>query len=186
MHYAGDMSRFALLAVPVWLVLRTVWLTRREQTPRPWRELWMAILVLYLIGLFSQTLLPLPRTEGGLSALLERAEERARAGLGINLIPLATIRAFAQHGTPSQNLINLAGNVGIFIPLGILLPALWSKLRALWKTLLLCAACSLFIECFQLFIGRSVDVDDLLLNTLGGLAGYLLFAVGRAIFSGRK
>ena len=31
------------------------------------------------------------------------------------------------------------------------------------------------IEFLQLFLGRSVDVDDVILNTLGGLLGYLLF-----------
>ena len=36
---------------------------------------------------------------------------------------------------------------------------------------------SCLIEFLQLFLGRSVDVDDLILNTLGGLMGYLLFCL---------
>ncbi len=186
MPFLGDMSRFVLLTVPIWLVSRTLWLVRRERAPHLWREVWMTVFVFYLIALLSQTVLPLPDLTESLPRLMERVQERLDARWGINLVPLATIRAFWLHGTRSQNLINLAGNVGMFVPLGLLTPALWKRWRAWWRTVLLCAGCSLFIECFQLFIGRSVDVDDVILNTLGGAIGYLLFALGQALFTKQK
>lgn len=47
-------------------------------------------------------------------------------------------------------------------------------LRVLGMTFLL----SLFIECIQLiFRVGSFDVDDLILNTLGGVIGYIVFCV---------
>ena len=181
LRYLGAMAPYALLTVPFWLVIRTLWLAHKEQTPRPGRELILALFALYGIALASQTVLPLPDLREGLAPLLERARTRVGHRWGINLIPLKTIRDFWQRGSFEQNLINLAGNVAIFIPLGLLPPILWKRWRSGWKTAVLCLLCSLFIESLQLFIGRSVDVDDLILNTLGGLLGYGLFALGRAI-----
>ena len=42
--------------------------------------------------------------------------------------------------------------------------------------------CSLLIEVVQPVVGRSFDVDDLIFNTLGGVLGFLLFALVRRIF----
>ena len=75
-----------------------------------------------------------------------------------------------------MQLINLAGNVLIFAPLGFLPPLLWRRWRHR-TALLLSAGTSCLIEFLQLFLGRSVDVDDLILNVAGGFAGYLLFCL---------
>ena len=80
-----------------------------------------------------------------------------------------------EKGSYGQKVINLAGNVLIFAPLGVLPPLLWKRWRHLWTTVPLSAGASCLIEFLQLFLGRSVDVDDVILNTLGGLLGYLLF-----------
>lgn len=74
-------------------------------------------------------------------------------------------------------LMNLVGNVVIFVPFGYTLP--WASryknfIQTAWYTFLF----SLSIECVQLVtkIG-SFDVDDLLLNTLGGCLGYITFYI---------
>lgn len=69
-------------------------------------------------------------------------------------------------------LINIIGNVLLFCPLGFLLPLLWERYAAWWKTLAVGAGLSVLIECTQLFLIRGTDVDDVLLNSLGALAGY--------------
>ena len=51
------------------------------------------------------------------------------------------------------------------------------KWRHFFAAVGLSAIASCLIEFVQLFLGRSVDVDDLILNTLGGLVGYLLFCL---------
>ena len=76
-----------------------------------------------------------------------------------------------------QKLINLAGNLLIFVPLGFFAPLLWRKLRHWWAAPGLSMGVSCLIEFLQLFLGRSVDIDDVILNTLGGLAGYILFCL---------
>jgi len=72
---------------------------------------------------------------------------------------------------------NLIGNVLAFIPLGVFIPKLLRSGEALFiKVFLFSLTLSLCFEVTQLllFMG-TFDVDDLILNTLGGIAGYLAF-----------
>ena len=76
---------------------------------------------------------------------------------------------------------NLFGNVIIFMPFGFFMP-MASKYRSLFSTVFYSFGLSLCVETFQLVTkGGSFDVDDLLLNTIGGLAGYILFIICAAI-----
>lgn len=75
----------------------------------------------------------------------------------------------------------LIGNVALFVPFGLFSALLWRRFRW-WKALLTGFGITLFIECCQLFVGRTFDVDDLLLNTLGVLCGFWLALVLRRIF----
>ena len=43
---------------------------------------------------------------------------------------------------------------------------------------------SVFIETVQVFLARMVDIDDVILNTLGGVIGYVLFLLLRKIAPG--
>lgn len=171
-----SMGGVMLLALPLWLLLRTLWLLHKQQSPRWGRELLLALFCLYLIGLASQTLIGSSLRPEGMG-LWEYARSRWQQGLAINLEPGFTIRSMLEKGSRGQKMVNLAGNVLIFAPLGFFAPLLWKPLRRWWAALGLSAAVSLLIEFLQLFLGRSVDVDDLILNTLGGLLGYLLFCL---------
>lgn len=73
-------------------------------------------------------------------------------------------------------------NILLFLPLGFLLPLLWPNYNRFWRILLFGAALSLLIEFSQLLNIRSTDIDDLLLNTLGALLGFLLFRLYRLVF----
>lgn len=66
-------------------------------------------------------------------------------------------------------------NILLFIPFGFLLPFIWFDTYGLKYTVLSGLSFSLLIEISQLFNNRRTDIDDLLLNTLGTLIGYLLF-----------
>lgn len=73
--------------------------------------------------------------------------------------------------------LNLAGNVVGFMPFGLLLPVFWRNARSFWKVTLLSFEISALVEFSQLiFRVGCFDVDDMILNTLGGFLGYLLFA----------
>lgn len=71
---------------------------------------------------------------------------------------------------------NLVGNVVGFSPYGFYLPVFFQKVQNWRAVTLLSFLLSLSIETIQLvFKVGSFDVDDLLLNTLGGLLGYLIY-----------
>ncbi|SHG41542.1 VanZ family protein [Ornithinibacillus halophilus] len=101
-------------------------------------------------------------------------------GVSINLIPFETInRYIAFDGDVAIPMINLVGNIVVFIPIGIFAVLLYSSIK-LRHVILIGFTCTLFIEFSQLILSslgllaRSFDVDDLLLNTIGVVLGYIL------------
>ena len=77
---------------------------------------------------------------------------------------------------------NVVGNVCVFMPFGALLPNLFEKCQKLIAVLVLSFELSLAIEITQLItrVG-SFDVDDLLLNTIGGILGYIAYRILKTI-----
>ena len=73
---------------------------------------------------------------------------------------------------------NVIGNIGVFIPFGLFVPTLFSNCKNICLTVLLTLQMSLAVELIQLVtqVG-SFDVDDILLNTMGGLCGYLIWFI---------
>lgn len=96
-----------------------------------------------------------------------------------NLVLFKEIKRFIRYreilGTKAV-LLNLAGNVVSFIPFGLFLPLLAHRCRKFGYVTMLSFDFSLMVELIQLIskVG-SFDVDDLLLNTIGGALGYICF-----------
>lgn len=91
----------------------------------------------------------------------------------IELIPFKDIFNILQTGEPRSIFVNIFGNILLFIPLGFLLPLIWLNFRKFSRTVIFGAGVSLFIEINQLFNYRATVIDDLILNTLGVILGYL-------------
>lgn len=73
-------------------------------------------------------------------------------------------------------MVNVVGNVVVFIPFGILLPYNIKKFNGFVSVMLVTFLFSLLIESVQLITRTgSFDVDDILLNTIGGILGYVLY-----------
>lgn len=120
----------------------------------------------------------------GRSGAIEGVSYWEQVGMSINLTPLFTIRRYIRLLDSSSAslvriaVINLYGNVIMFIPLGFLLPKVFKKLRKFWKVLLATAGIIIFVELAQLFsLMGSCDVDDLILNVLGAAIGYILYRI---------
>ena len=95
----------------------------------------------------------------------------------INLVPFLYL---TDYDVKREALINIIGNVSLFIPTGIILPILYKRLDAFWKVLFAGAGISLCIELVQLVLPNSVtDIDDLILNTAGVIIGYIVFSLIR-------
>lgn len=77
--------------------------------------------------------------------------------------------------------VNILGNLLLFVPLGVVLPALLPWLRRLVPLALTAAAVSALVELTQyaFVAGRASDVNDIALNTAGALAGLLAFRLMR-------
>ena len=79
-----------------------------------------------------------------------------------------------------DSLYNIIGNIVMFVPLGLFAALLWRGFN--WKrALLLGLGITCFIECWQLLVGRTSDIDDIILNTLGVFCGYLLWVLLRKL-----
>ena len=109
-------------------------------------------------------------------SLLEAFNSQRSLLRSINLIPFYSITEYISGSTANLKKFafsNVVGNIVIFIPIGIYLPLLKKDKRVI-TNLLFIFIVSLFIEIIQglLGIGAS-DIDDIILNCLGGWIGIL-------------
>lgn len=109
-------------------------------------------------------------------SLLELFDSQRTIDRSINLIPFSSIMEYISGGSDIVkrfSFANVVGNIVIFIPLGVYFP-LFKKDKRVIINLLYIFIISLFVEIIQgLFgIGTS-DIDDIILNCLGGCIGIL-------------
>ncbi len=105
---------------------------------------------------------------GYVAALLVVTLSGGSAG-GVNVVPLAGIRAQLGNVNRELGIANIVGNVLMFVPVPVLARATWVPS---WPLAFAAGAgLSLAIEATQLFAGRSADIDDVLLNSAGALLG---------------
>lgn len=152
-----------------WGVGRLIVLRKRQtqgkQTPLK-REIWLWILVIYLILLLQITVFRF-----GLHWV---PLDVART---INMQPLVTLKLL----TPWAQFYNIVGNIVWFVPLGLALPQVF-KGCGFWRVLLLGALLSITIESLQyLFYTGISDIDDVIFNTLGAITGWILLSVYRLL-----
>ncbi|MDQ0030433.1 VanZ family protein [Arthrobacter bambusae] len=96
----------------------------------------------------------------------------------INLIPFASIAEYVSShssGTGRVAFANVVGNILIFVPLGVYVS--WFRPRAsAWLTMLTVASVSVAVEIIQgAFAVGASDIDDVILNCVGGIIGILTF-----------
>lgn len=154
----------AIVSLP--LVLIYIFVCDRERAKRKWG--WMALLTLYLSAMYIVVGVP------GVQYIVWDPT--------INLIPF---QDFSR-----SNILGMALNAVMFAPLGFLLPAYYERYRHWGRTLAAGFLTSLAVELIQLLTFRATDVDDLIMNTLGTLAGFLLakliFRHRAALYRGKR
>ena len=142
------------------------------------KEFFVVMFQVYLTLLISVTLFPLRIGDGNVD-------------LFVNFIPIVnSVKDIIKDITTENEtwfyikfwLTNLLGNIILLSPLAVLLPILSKKFRSLKSVVILCFCASCFIEFLQyvsLFVGnlRSVDIDDVILNTLGAFIGFGIFKI---------
>ena len=171
MYFQYNAALLYFVAIGVWVLLR-VFRSSRERKPYFWRELHLYLFFFYLCYLFWATLEPfiVPVTPNPSLDSINWVPFRGMLGM------VSTAQRLQDETTTRVVLINLVGNVLVFIPIGYLAAVLWKPQRALMRDLAMGLGISFGIELTQFFLAvRVADVDDLLLNGLGTLLGFGLF-----------
>ncbi len=84
---------------------------------------------------------------------------------------------------PVYFIMNILGNIMIFIPLGFF-SAYWMKKPRFYRVLGIGCGVSCLIEIIQLWLPRASDIDDVILNTLEASLGYVCFKIYQKIKKG--
>lgn len=195
------LALYSLIAFAIYSIFRFLHLKLTHKKPESIvHEIVIALFVSYLFGLMSQTVFPLIRFDlnaisccfpsgnilkislKGIKYIHENEIERT-----LNLIPFKTIKQYLSgalveyygsfYNWKADAVLNILGNIMLFMPIGFLLPLTKKPFEKFYGTVLFAIAFSLIIETAQYFIGRGTDIDDLMMNTLGAILGYLIMQI---------
>ena len=170
---------FFSVILPTWMLYRLViWgrLKRNGKSIRLKHELALTLFVMYVGAVLAITIAP-----ASISSFNNPNAQK------LNLVPLINtyeqyIDTLAKSDDVSTRfaLENIIGNFILFIPLGIFLPAIFKQFGSLKQVVIACFLFSFAIELLQFSlrkfgIYRTTDIDDIILNTLGGMMGWLIF-----------
>ena len=151
-----------VVLLSIFIIMRvTVYFTGEERHFVIHQELYNLLFLTYLLILFRLV------TSQDISALHST-----------NLIPFRD-RLRYDVGTSGFNR-QVIGNILLFIPFGYFISN-YCKIKKLGIITIVSLLTSLVIESVQNFIGRSFDVDDIILNVVGGIIGFLLYVSLNAI-----
>jgi len=111
----------------------------------------------------------------------DKMNERIDTHDRVNLEPFKTIDIYQTFGK------QILGNFVMLLPLGIYVPLIYTSFRKAYNffaVLLICFLVSVGIELLQLATSyRSADIDDVILNTLGGATGFIIYQLIKTIVS---
>ncbi|MBQ3375528.1 MAG: VanZ family protein [Erysipelotrichaceae bacterium] len=158
----------------IWLIIRVItWL---KQGKIDWkREALLLLMYVNLAVIIRFAFFPMARINGKIQPLIFEADKVFP--FKVNMEPFVHL---AEYDNRKHMILNLIGNIGMFIPSGIILPIIYKKLNSFGKIVLTGFLMSLAIEILQLpFAVRTSDVDDLLLNTAGVNLGYVIYSMFR-------
>lgn len=166
LKYIQTMLPFMLMIIPVFLILRFFFLKHRTSILKLnfYHEIALLFFVIFMSGLASLTILP--NFDDSITVV--------EKSINLNLIPFKVIFDQFESKSIMAFIINILGNIIMFLPFGFFPALLWKNFK-LPKAILTGFCTSLFIELVQIHISRNTDVDDLILNTVGAILGYLLY-----------
>ena len=178
--YIKNMFFHIVIFIPIYLLFRIIFVKIKKIDTSFKKEFLLGIFVLYMIGLLSQTIIP--DWDIGIDDLSGfYFDIHFNTNRQYNIIPFHTIYGylFTSNNFVSNwdkvSLLNLAANLALFMPFGFLLPLVSQNIKTYKKVLICGIILVLIIEFIQYFIGRSADVDDVILNMIGITLGYLFY-----------
>ena len=159
-----------------WIIFRVAAYLKTKKVNWKYEAAQLFFLVNILV-IYRMTFHPFAKVDGQVQPLI--FEAATAWPFRVNLIPFVNL---LDYESKADLLLNIIGNFAMFIPSGIMTPMIYKGRNTLPKVVLVGASISLAIEIIQLpFAVRASDVDDLILNTAGCLAGYGIYALIRWI-----
>ena len=154
----------------IWILIRTIVCLKNKQYD--WkRELQLILVYICIVVVVRFTFFPFAKADGKIQPLI--FDIATMWPFRINWIPFVNL---FDYPDTRDILINVIGNTAMFVPLGIVWPIVFKELDTHTKIIAAGIGCSLLIEILQLpFFVRVSDIDDLILNSLGYLAGYGIY-----------
>ena len=160
----------------IWFGIRIFTCIRRKKFDLK-QELLLLLMYVNLAVIIRMTFYPYEKINGHVQPLM--FDKDYVLPLKVNFAPFIHI---TEYDTKHDTLLNIIGNIGMFVPSGIVLPIIYKKLDNFVKVISIGALISLSIEILQLpFFTRTSDIDDLILNTIGCAFGYLIYAAVKKI-----
>ena len=143
-----------LVFTALWLLCRgIIWIRQKKIVWK--REAALLLMYVNLAVLLRFVLYPFFTVNGQVQPLI--INTRSIQPVRINLIPFAKL---FDYDSKREAAINILGNVGMFIPTGIILPILYRHIHGFWKAVLAAAGVSFAIEMIP-------DMDDHIMMTAG-------------------
>ncbi len=104
-------------------------------------------------------------------------------GKSVNLVLFDSIKLMWESGSYWLILKNIIGNILLFMPLGFLIPLVSKKGNSVLLIAILGFATSTVIELLQYFVAQRIfDIDDILLNAIGAVVGYVVFRLFLSLY----
>lgn len=133
----------------------------------------------YVVGVIVVTLFPIPFDKRLIADRLNYSGQ-----LSHNIIPFYSIYQMMSNTPLYVSLRQIGGNILLLFPLGFYISIVKYKYLKFHHSILIGAICATVIEITQMVIStiigynyRTADVDDLILNTIGCMLGYLSFKI---------
>ena len=165
-----------IIFLAIWLLIRiAIWIKQKRIDWK--REALSLLMYINLAVILRFTFFPMSKVDGHIQPLV--FDIATAFPFRVNLLPLLNL---FNYDSKRDLLLNVIGNAAMFVPSGIVLPIVYKRLNTFWKVLLAGIGISLCIEIIQLpFSARATDIDDLILNTIGVIAGYGIYALIRCV-----
>ena len=149
-------SPLIIYILEIFTTIRITYIIKNRIKPDIFKEIMTLLFIIYIVILFYVVSIPIINYQT------------------INLKPFKEILRY-----PINSLLfikNVIGNILLFIPYSFFL-SFYFKINRLYKILIICLSLTLTIELIQINIKRVFDIDDIILNLISSILGYLIYKI---------
>lgn len=150
-----------VIVLSIVIILRVSYFMKSDKKMVLHEEIFSLLFFAYILALFQLVV-----------------EQDVYFGSGFNLRPFEEI---FRYEIGSYNFYRqVIGNILLFVPFGYFATS-YARIKGVGGITIITLLCSSIIETVQYFIGRCFDIDDIILNVVGGIIGFLVFIAFDAI-----